>query len=532
VDFASLAPADAAGGILVHTVSAAGLTLRKGSRLSPEQAAELDAAGVAEVTVAILGEDDVGEDAAATRVAAHLVGPGVAVEAATTGRVNLVALETGQLIYDTAALDALNAVDEEMTVAARPDGAWVRAGDLIATVKTIPYAVPGDLLEAVVARAPAAQLRVAMARPLEVGLIQTAFAGTKPRLLDKMTEVVGDRLQALGSALASDRRCAHARDALAGEIAAERGRDLILIAGANSVADRRDVVPAAIEAAGGTVLRLGMPVDPGNLLVLGELDGKPVIGVPGCARSPKLNGFDWVLQRLAYGLEVDSAAVAAMGAGGLLKEIAERPQPRRETAKQAPRIAAVVLAAGTSSRMGDANKLLLEVDGRAMVRRVLDALPTDAVDEVVVVTGHDAPGVAAAVAGRDLRLVHNPDYEMGMGGSLARGVAALGDDIDGVLVMLGDMPHLDAGLVRLVIAAFDPATGGEICLPVWQGRRGNPVLFGHRFFAELRALKGDIGGKALLSAFDSRVIEVAAGQGGVVEDVDTPEQFAEITKTE
>ncbi|MCP5366442.1 MAG: NTP transferase domain-containing protein [Hyphomicrobiales bacterium] len=532
--FASLAVAKAAGGILVHSIAVGGLTLRKGGRLTDKQAAGLAAAGVEAVTVAVLEPGDVDEDTAAVRVAEAVLGEGVQGEAAHTGRVNLTAAFTGCLDYDPVAVDALNAVDEDLTMAVRPRGAWVHAGELVATVKTIPYGVPGDLLDRVIAAAPAAALRVEAARDLAVALVQTALPGTRAGLLDKMAEVTAARLDDLGATLAAEHRCDHTRDALAAGIAAAADSgfgfrpDLILIAGANSVADRRDVVPAAIEAAGGQVLRLGMPVDPGNLLVLADLDGVPVVGVPGCARSPKLNGFDWVLRRLVCGLPVDSAAIAAMGAGGLLKEISERPQPRRDRGPAAapPRLAALVLAAGSSRRMGAVNKLLAQVGGVPMVRRVLDAVPADAVAETVVVTGHQAGEVARAVAGRDLRLVHNPDFEMGMGGSLARGVAALGDDVDGVLVLLGDMPGLSADAVRRVLDAFDPAGGGEICLPVWQGRRGHPVLFGRRFFPELAALSGDMGGKALLDAFDTRIVEVAVDDGGVIDDVDTPEQLA------
>jgi molybdenum cofactor cytidylyltransferase len=108
------------------------------------------------------------------------------------------------------------------------------------------------------------------------------------------------------------------------------GPDIVVVFGASAISDRRDVIPAAIEMAGGRIEHLGMPVDPGNLLLIAQMQGKPVLGAPGCARSPKENGFDWVLQRLLAGLTVGRAEIVALGVGGLLMEIKTRPQPRAE----------------------------------------------------------------------------------------------------------------------------------------------------------------------------------------------------------
>src|SRR5262249_8088471 len=149
------------------------------------------------------------------------------------------------------------------------------------------------------------------------------------------------------------------------------GIDILLIHGASAILDRRDVIPAAIIAAGGRIDHFGVPVDPGNLLLLRHLGGRAGVGVPGWARSPKVNGFDWVLERLVAGLAVGPAEIMRMGSGGLLAEITSRPLPRAEarpkSAKlQGPRIGAVLLAAGQSSRMGGPNKLLAEIDGAPM----------------------------------------------------------------------------------------------------------------------------------------------------------------------
>src|SRR5581483_1283141 len=259
-----------------------------------------------------------------------------------------------------------------------------------------PRAVLARCLEIAQAGPPIVQF--AAFRPQRIGLIQTRLPGLKDSILDGTVQATRARAEALGSTLIGETRCDHDSAAVARAIQAFQAQqpDILLVAGASAVVDRRDVIPAGIEAAGGVVEHFGMPVDPGNLLLLGRLDGKPVLGLPGCARSPKTNGFDWVLQRLCAALPVTKRDIMVMGAGGLLKEIPLRGQPRERTVPaavaKAPRIAALVLAAGQSRRMGR-NKLLLPIDGTPMVARTVDALIASAATDIVVVTGHQADDV-------------------------------------------------------------------------------------------------------------------------------------------
>lgn len=525
----------AQGAILAHSLRTGSLTFRKGRKLGAADVAALAAEGIAQVTAAVLDPDDVGEDEAATRLAADLLGPGLRASAAFTGRVNLFAERPGVLVLDRERLDRFNRIDEAITVATLPPFAAVEPRQMVATVKIIPFAVPNEAVEraAALARGGGPALRIAGYRPVRAALVQTRLAGTKESVLDRTVAVTRDRLQALGGTLDAERRCRHDEAALAAEIGSLRGTgmEILLIAGASAITDRQDVLPAAIERAGGRVDHFGMPVDPGNLLLLARLGEVPVLGLPGCARSPKLNGFDWVLQRLAAGVPVGRDEVMAMGVGGLLAEIPSRPLPRASgglglvEAPRAPRIAAIVLAAGQSRRMGT-NKLVEEVGGMPMVARVVDAVLASAAAPVVVVTGHQQQVVAAALAGRPVTLVHNPAHGEGLSTSLKAGIAALPGDVDGALVCLGDMPGVAPSALDRLIAAYAPAEGRAICVPTFGGKRGNPVLWDRRFFAEMMEIAGDVGARHLVGAHADHVAEVEIGDDGVLIDVDTPEALA------
>jgi molybdenum cofactor cytidylyltransferase len=509
--FGEIAVAEATGAILAHSVKLAGRALRKGRILSVEDIAALSEAGLTTVIAARLAADELGEDAAAARLAEAVAGANVSVATAFTGRANLIAETRGLCVVDRARLDKFNLVDEAVTLATLKSFALVEPKQMVATIKIVPFGIKRMLVErcAEIARADGDLLRVAPLIATDVALIQTRLPGLKESILDKTVEVTKSRLASLGSRLTRELRCAHTVDDLSAQIRdAATGRPrLILIAGASAIVDRRDVIPAAIGECGGTIEHFGMPVDPGNLILLGRLDGMPVLGLPGCARSPKENGFDWVLQRLLAGIAVTREDVMRMGAGGLLAEIPSRPLPRSEAAGAAPdagrrpRIAALILAAGQSRRMGEVNKLLIEIDGKPMVRRVTETVLASAASPVVAVLGHERDRVRAIFAGSTVRCVYNPDFAGGISTSLKRGLAALPDDIDGVLICLGDMPLLGATEIDRLISAFNPLEGRAIIVPTRLGKRGNPVLWARRFFPEMQDIAGDVGARHLIGAY-------------------------------
>ena len=531
----------AEGAILAHSLKLGGkpgdARFKKGRVLSADDVDALRQAGIRSIVAARLEPGDVHEDEAAATIAQAVAGEGLSASAAFTGRCNLIAETRGVLVVERLRLDALNLVDEAVTVASLPAYELIEPRQMAATIKIIPFAVPGPVLEAclAVAKQGGPLVRVAALRPRQVGLVQTTLPGIKPSLLDKTREAIDARLAALDCPSALEHRVAHRSEAVAAAIAELRaaGCALVLVSGASAIVDRRDVVPAGIEAAGGTIEHFGMPVDPGNLMLLAHDERGALLGLPGCARSPKLNGFDWVLQRLLADVPVTSRDLMLMGVGGLLKETGARPLPRAaavEDAKpavpRAPQIAAVVLAAGRSTRMGPVNKLLADVAGAPMVRRVAEAALASRADPVIVVTGHGRDKVEAALAGLGVTTVHNSDYAAGLSTSLHRGLAAVPAEADGVVVCLGDMPRVSPAVIDRLIAAFNPLEGRAICLPTWQGKRGNPVLLARRFFAEIQAVAGDVGAKALIGEYPEAVAEVPMPDDAVLTDIDTPEMLA------
>ena len=323
--------AEAVGATVVHAVHVGPVTLKKGEVVTPAHVELLATRGLRELVVARLEAEDVGENVAAGRLAAMLGGAEVTVERAFTGRANLFARCNGVLSVDAVRIDRLNGVDESLTVATLPPFRAVTAGEMVATVKIIPFAVERPVLDRAIDLLAQPVVDVRPYRPLRVGIISTVLPGLKPTVVRKTVQHLADRLAPAAAPIVLDEALPHDAGALAPRIAHAAGScDLVVVFGASAITDRRDIIPAALVAAGGIVEQFGMPVDPGNLLLLGRLGSTPVIGAPGCARSPKENGFDWVLQRLLAGIPVTRADIQRLGVGGLLMEIVTRPQPRGE----------------------------------------------------------------------------------------------------------------------------------------------------------------------------------------------------------
>jgi molybdenum cofactor cytidylyltransferase len=233
--------------------------------------------------------------------------------------------------------------------------------------------------------------------------------------------------------------------------------------------------------------------------------------------------------RLLAGLEVPREAIAGLGVGGLLMEIVTRPQPREEPVAASGRcIAAVVLGAGRSTRMGGPNKLLAEIAGKPLVRIAVEQALSSRARPVIVVTGHQRERVEAALANLPVRFVQNPNYAQGLGSSLRAGIETVPVEADGAIICLGDMPQVDAGLIDRLMDAFDPEKGALVVVPTIDGMRGNPVLWSRRFFPDLMAIEGDVGARHLIGRYGEAVVEVPVSGKGALVDIDTPEALVGI----
>lgn len=316
---------EAFGAILAHSVPLSKGRIRKGQVLSTEDINALKDVGRTEVVVAQLEVGDVEENEAAHRIAEAIVpmGAGLRVTRAATGRVNILAEGAGIAAIDVAAIEAMNAINPMITIATVPLYARMIERGMVATVKIIAYSVPEADVDAACRVARGA---LALRAPVfdTASFIQTSL---EANITGKGAQATRSRLAALGVSMTEEAIVPHTIPDLSAAIKAAAG-EVILILTASATSDIRDTAPAALVMAGGEIASFGMPVDPGNLLFLGSLEGKPVIGLPGCARSPALNGVDWVLERVLCRVKVTQQDISGMGVGGLLKEIASRPQPR------------------------------------------------------------------------------------------------------------------------------------------------------------------------------------------------------------
>ena len=518
--------------ILAHSVRAAGTVLRKGRILNEEDLNILSKAGVKHVTVAELEPGDLSENAAAIQVAEAFKTRFVLVSGGHTGRANLRAARPGVLVIDAESIHRINAVDEAITVSTLQPFTAVKNGDVVATVKIITFGVTSETVHACMEMAGAKPppILIAPFQKPKVGFIQTTLPGLKTSLIAKASHATTERLAGMGLGIAIEKHCEHSSSAVSAALTllSAENCDIAIVLGASAIVDRRDVVPTGLISAGGKIIHLGLPVDPGNLMLFGLLDKMRVLGVPSSARSTRLHGFDWVLQRIVAGLDVTVRDLTRMGVGGMLKEMPGRPVLRDEDADEAPsepsenKVGAVLLAAGQSRRMGLQNKMTVEIEGKPMVKLAAQALIQSNADPIIVVLGHEPESVKQVLQGMPVTFVQNTDYADGLSTSLRTGLGALPSNSAGAIIALGDMPSVTAEDIDKLIAAFDPSSGQSICIPTHAGKRGNPVLWARRYFSDMVSISGDVGARHLIGESADQVCEVPCANPGVLIDLDTP----------
>ncbi len=526
---------NAEGAVLAHRLKIGDIVLKKGHLLSASDITLLRSSGYSSLIVARPEVGDMNENEAALAIASMVQGSEIDLRQPFTGRCNLYAKSAGLFIYDNEQLNALNLIDESITLATLPNFSPVAPGQLVATVKIIPFFVPKPILDSCLAvgRINSSFLHIAPFQRKTVALIQTELPGIKPSLYTKTAATMRKRIESLGGVLDIERRCTHTTSDIVKTLREIMSRrcDLILISGASAIVDRRDVIPSVILETGGSIIHFGMPVDPGNLLLLASTkNNTPILGLPGCARSPQVNGLDWVLQRLFAETPLSGRDIQLMGGGGLLTEAEEddRPSPRNPSSDMRE-IAAIVLAAGRSSRMNGTNKLLAEIDGIPIIVRTLQNILRSKARPLTVVVGNDADLIRKALSQADLtdtHIVSCPTYAMGLSHSLKAGIASLPSHVEAAIVCLADMPFVQPDDIDRLISEFNPAKNHLIVVPVHQGRQGNPMVWGKEFFAHIMKLEGDKGARQILEKYAQSIIEVEIHHQGIFMDIDSPDDLS------
>ena len=482
------------GHILAHSVNTGSKRVKKGKILNQNDIKLFQKAGIQEIMVARLEEDDLGEDEAAALLGQKIsnVEPSLFVSSPFTGRVNIYASQKGLLEFDSERITAFNLVDDAITLATLPNLARVEKNQLIGTIKIIPYGVAKTkVLEASALLEGVVEFKKVQIK--QVDLIITTPTGEKDKLADKGIEVTAARLKGLGISLEQIFIERHEASSLQESLKNTRS-PLVLVLASTATSDANDTGPLAVKLAGGKVNRVGIPVDPGNLLFIGELGSQKIIGLPGCARSPALNGADWVLERIVCGLDLLPVDFAAMGAGGLLKEIPIRRQPRdrRRTGPLRPNVQ-VILILDSREQCDDsqlAGILASQVDGVSIVGNL-------AMEDVVKYRNRE-----------NIRLV-KIEGKPRKSHLVQEAMTSIPRKADAVIFVNASNVELTPVQINRLISAFSPEDGREICKFIGKfAPLGPPILFGRRFFENLRALESGLRPNDLLMEGKDYLVEL------------------------
>ncbi len=528
-----LDPNKSGGSILAQTYNLSVKTLSKGTHVSEDIVELLNKENVKTILCAVPHKGDIHEDSAAETISKAIDASQLYAEEASTGRVNFRTPALSIVRYNRELIKKINLIDESIAFSIVEHNQLLAKNDLIATLKIIPFFISKIYVERVVSLISKSEIfKIYRLGEKKVDLIQTYYDWQKRSIFKATSNVTSSRLNALGCSLQKETLIAHDHKSLCSEIKSSinSGAQVLLISGASAITDRSDHIPKAILSVGGEIIQYGLAVDPGNLLLIGQIGSTTVIGMPGCARSPKLNGFDWVLQLLMANIPINKEELADMGAGGLLMEIASRPLPRalaKSAKKREKKIMGIILAAGNSTRMGKDNKLLRNVGGASLVRNTAVEMLKSDLDSCSIVLGYQSDKVAAVIKDLGINLILNPLWEEGQASSLKAALNTLDTSYSDLLVMLGDLPGVTSKHINKIIEEHLLTNNrkSKITIPSFNGKKGNPVIWGRSFFPDLSNLKGDMGGRALFSQHPAAINLLDMEDPAVVTDTDTPEDF-------
>ena len=534
----NLAPQDSIGVVLAQTYNLPGKIISKGTFVTNEVVGYFKTGNVKTILCAVPEEGDIHEDEAAEAISSAIDKNHIYADKASTGRVNFKSQSLCLVRYDRDFIKEVNLVDESIAFSIVEHNQLLAEGDLIATLKIIPFFMQKKYVDRVIKMLTKDQLfKIHNLKKKEVTLIQTCFEWQKKSIFTATSNVTKARLEALGCSLKKEKLINHDYDTLRAIIrsSVKNEPEILLVSGATAITDRSDYIPKAILSEGGEIIQYGLAVDPGNLLLIGKVGNTTVIGMPGCARSPKLNGFDWVLQLLMADIPINREELADMGAGGLLMEIASRPLPRalaKSVSKHEKKVMGVILAAGNSTRMGKDNKLLSYIGDAPLIRNTAIEMLKSDLDSCSIVLGYQSDKVADVIKDLNVNLILNPLWKEGQASSLRAAINTLDSTYSDLLIMLGDLPGIKSSHINSIIEEhlLTDNRKSNITIPSFKGQKGNPVIWGRSFFHDLSNLEGDVGGRTLFSEHPAAINILEMNDPWVVKDADTPEDFENFFK--
>ena len=528
-----LDPQESLGSVIAQTYNLPGKTISKGTFMTSEIVDYFKEGDVQNILCAVPDNDDIHEDEAANIISNAIDKSHLYTESASTGRVNFKSRSLCLVRYERELIKKVSLVDESIAFSIVEHNQLLAKNDLIATLKIIPFFTQKKYVDQVISILAKSELfKTHSLNKKEVSLIQTSFEWQKKSMFKATSNVTRNRLEALDCSLNEEKLIRHDYNVLRSEIRSsiENGIDILLISGASAIIDRSDYIPKAILSEGGEIIQYGLAVDPGNLLLIGKVGNTTVIGMPGCARSPKLNGFDWVLQLLMADIPINREELADMGAGGLLMEIASRPLPRalaKSVSKHEKKVMGVILAAGNSTRMGKDNKLLSYIGDAPLIRNTAIEMLKSDLDTCSVVLGYQSDKVADVIKDLNVNLILNPLWKEGQASSLRAAINTLDSTYSDLLIMLGDLPGIKSNHINSIIEEhlLTDNRKSKITIPSFKGQKGNPEIWGRSFFHDLSNLEGDVGGRTLFSEHPAAINILEMDEPWVVKDADTPEDF-------
>ena len=533
-----LDPQESLGSVIAQTYNLPGKTISKGTFVTSEIVDYFKEFDVQTILCAVPANGDIHEDEAAEAISNAIDKNQIYVEKASTGRVNFKSQSLCLVRYERALIREVNLVDESIAFSIVEHNQLLAKNDLIATLKIIPFFTQKKYVDQVISILAKNELfNTHSLNRKKVSLIQTSFEWQKKSMFKATSNVTRNRLEALDCSLNEEKLICDDYKALCSEIRSSTGSgiDILLISGASAITDRSDYIPKAILSEGGEIIQYGLAVDPGNLLLIGKVGNTTVIGMPGCARSPKLNGFDWVLQLLMADIPISREELAEMGAGGLLMEIASRPLPRalaKSVSKREKKVMGVILAAGNSTRMGKDNKLLRNIGDAPLIRNTAIEMLKSDLDSCSIVLGYQSDKVADVIKDLNVNLILNPLWKEGQASSLRAAINTLDSTYSDLLIMLGDLPGIKSIHINSIIEEhlLTDNRKSKITIPSFKGQKGNPVIWGRSFFDDLSNLEGDVGGRTLFSEHPAAINILEMENPWVVKDTDTPEDFENFFK--